>query len=81
MKFDSYAVKVRKIILGKAKSLSDNPERAFFTVKHLQGIDISGHIEAGMIRSISAERINANALQGPGSEISIGALLYSYTFG
>ncbi|WP_209332876.1 hypothetical protein [Lunatimonas salinarum] len=55
--------------------------RAFFTVKYLQGIDISGYIEAGMIRSISSERINANALQGPGSKISIGALLYSYTFG
>jgi plasmid stabilization system protein ParE len=27
LEFDSYAVKVRKTILEKAKSLSDNPER------------------------------------------------------
>jgi len=27
LEFDSYAIKVRKTILGKAKSLSDNPER------------------------------------------------------
>ena len=27
LEFDSYAIKVRKTILGKVKSLSDNPER------------------------------------------------------
>lgn len=27
LELDSYAIKVRKTILGKAKSLSDNPER------------------------------------------------------
>ncbi len=55
--------------------------RAFLTVKYLQGIDISGYFEGGTISSISNERINAKAIQGPGSEVSLGALLYSYTFG
>jgi hypothetical protein len=54
---------------------------AFLTVKYLEGIDISGYIEGGTVSSITNERVNAKNLQGPGSEISIGVLLYSYTFG
>jgi len=54
---------------------------AFLSVKYLEGFDISVYAAGAEIVPITPNGIQASDMQGPGGEISLGAGVYSYTFG